>query len=70
MDFEILCNNDFWKKKLRKAFENQDVDKDGFISRADYDLIISRYKEMGGALPNYKTLGRKCTSCGELLITL
>ena len=49
MDFEILCNNDFWKKKLRKAFENQDVDKDGFISRADYDLIISRYKEMGAS---------------------
>ena len=51
-----LHSNTFWVKKLRKAFETQDVDKNGFISRADFDLVVSRYKEMGSSEEHTKIL--------------
>jgi len=35
-----LINNPFWQKKIHKAVVSTDVDKDGFISRADFDLIV------------------------------
>lgn len=42
-----LSKNDFWVKKIRKECEVRDTNKDGFISRSDFDLLVQHYKEMG-----------------------
>ena len=34
-------------KKLRKECEIRDTNKDGFISRADFELVVQRYRDMG-----------------------
>ena len=39
--------NAFWNKKMRRALEVTDVDKDGLISRRDFELIVERQKEFG-----------------------
>ena len=40
--------NAFWNKKIRRALEVTDVDKDGLITRRDFELIVERQKEFGG----------------------
>ncbi len=42
-----LRYNQFYLKKLRRAAEVQDVDKDGTVTRADFDLMIKNYKDIG-----------------------
>ena len=37
----------FYKKKLRRAFETRDVDKNGVITCADFDRIVQCHKELG-----------------------
>lgn len=44
MDLE---KNELWRKKIFTALKARDVNKDGFISNADFDMIIQRYKDMG-----------------------
>ena len=44
-----LKTNEFWVRKLNRALEYRDTDKDGFITRSDFDIIIERYKEMGSS---------------------
>ncbi len=63
MDIEKLANDAFWKKKLRHAFHTQDVDKDGFISRADFDLVVQRYQEMGSSNEHTKKLKDTFNKC-------
>ncbi len=41
-----LHSNEFWKKTYR-AMQVRDTNRDGFISKADFDLYAQRYKEMG-----------------------
>ena len=43
-----LKENAFFKKKLRCALKATDVDKDGMITRRDFELIAERQKEFGG----------------------
>ena len=45
IDAEV-SKSDFWKKKIRKAIETRDADKDGFISRKDFELVVERYKKL------------------------
>ena len=45
--FKDLRENDFWKKKFLRCLETLDVNKDGFISREDFETIVKRYKELG-----------------------
>ena len=40
-------SNEFWKKKAYRAIQVRDVNKDGYISMADFDLLVQRYKDMG-----------------------
>ena len=37
----------FFRKKIRRAVEVFDTNKNGLISLADYDLVIQRYKDLG-----------------------
>ena len=65
MDVEKLRNDVFWKKKIRHAFVTQDVDKNGCISRADFDLVVQRYKGMGSSEEHTKKLEDTFNKCCE-----
>lgn len=45
--FKEVVKSEFWKKKLMTAMKIRDANKDGFISKADFQLIIQRYKQTG-----------------------
>ena len=51
MAVESLTKSDFWRRKMHRAAMIRDVNEDGFISRADYDLITTRYKDAGSSSP-------------------
>ena len=53
---EGLKNNEFWNKKFRHAVKVRDIDKDGFISRSDFQMIVTRYREMGSSEEHLKKL--------------
>ena len=38
----------FWNKKLDRAIRVRDADKDGVITRKDFELVAQRYKDLGG----------------------
>ncbi len=44
---EDLTKNEFWRRKYHTFMTIRDTNKDGMISKADYTLIIQRYKDMG-----------------------
>ena len=44
-----LRANDFWKRKFQRALQVRDLDKDGWITRNDFKLVIQRYKELGAS---------------------
>ena len=46
MDSAELRKSYFWKKKIRKAVISRDADKNGFISRGDFELVLERYKKL------------------------
>ena len=45
--FKELKNNDFWLKKFHRCLETLDTNKDGYISRADFEGVVQRYKDLG-----------------------
>ena len=49
MALDHLRSNEFWQKKLRLAVNALDTNNDNYISRVDFDMIISRYKEAGAS---------------------
>ena len=44
-----LASNEFWKKKITTELRVNDLNKDGFISRADLDLTYQHYKDLGAS---------------------
>ena len=48
VDFVGLRKSEFWKKKFRRAFEARDADKNGSITRSDFELVVERYKKSAG----------------------
>ncbi len=56
MAFDSLKKSDFWIKKLHTAALAQDVDKDGFVTRKDFDTIIQYYKDTGAPPEHVKNL--------------
>lgn len=56
MALDSLRQSDFWKKKIHQAVTTQDVNKDGYISRDDFDMITNRYKEAGSSPEHIKKL--------------
>ena len=52
-DFSKLRKSEFWMKKMDRFVRVQDTDKSGDISRADFDLILERYKKLGNSNPKH-----------------
>jgi Ca2+-binding EF-hand superfamily protein len=48
--------NEFWRTKLQRFMETRDANKDGHIERADFKLIIQRYKELGASEEHLKKI--------------
>ena len=42
-----MSATEFHKKKLRNYARVRDFDKDGFVTRHDYDKIVERFKQLG-----------------------
>lgn len=49
INHDELVKNEFWLRKIRKVNEVRDINKDGFLSKADFDIVIQRYKDMGSS---------------------
>lgn len=56
MALESVKKSGFWKRKFHTAAITRDVDKDGFISRADLESIIQHYKSAGSPPEHVKKL--------------
>ena len=44
-----IQDNEFWRKKIQRFMEVRDSNKDGLLTRADFELVIQRYKELGAS---------------------
>ena len=53
VDFSALRQSDFWKKKFRRAVEVRDTNGDGYISRADFDLVCDRCGKLNESNPSH-----------------
>ena len=53
VDFSALWQNQFWKKKFRKAVLVRDTNKDGCISRADFELMVDHCKKLDSSTPKH-----------------
>ena len=53
MDVNVdkLRENEFWRKKIYQAVKARDVDKNGYLSRADFELTLNRYKQLPSTTP-------------------
>ena len=56
VDHEELYKSEFWQRKLRTVDRIRDINKDGFISRADFMILGQRYKDMGSSEQHLKKL--------------
>ncbi len=59
---EDLTLNEFWKKKVYRAIRVRDANKDGYISKADFELIVQRYKDIGAPEEHLKKLDKVFTA--------
>ena len=69
VDILKLRENEFWNKKFRKAVAVRDTDKNGYISRADFELIVERYKQLDSSTPKHienltKSVSKLCDGIG------
>ena len=53
---EELMKSEFWQKKAAAVVKARDVNKDGLITRADYMIMLKRYKDMGSSKQHLKKL--------------
>ena len=51
-----LQESELWKKKIKRISEVRDANKDGFIQRADFKLVVQRYREMGSSEEHLKII--------------
>ena len=49
VDIVELKKSEFWKKRFRRAVEVRDIDKNGSISRSDFEMLVEHYKKNAGA---------------------
>ena len=68
VDIAELTKSEFWKKKFRRAVETRDADKNGVITRSDFDLVVERYKQSaGGTTEKIETMSKMMnTFCDRL----
>lgn len=69
-DYERLKKDDLFTKKRYRDCVARDTNKDGFISRADHDMIVQRHIEMGTPRDKIKELRKMVESvCDSLGLT-
>ena len=56
INLEELAKNEFWLRKLRSWARTRDTNKDGFLSKDDFHLVVERYREMGVSEAHLKKL--------------
>ena len=61
-DFSKLRESEFWNKKIDRMIQVRDTDKSGDISRADFVLIVERYKKLGTCTPKHLEMLAKTQS--------
>ena len=61
-DFSKLRESEFWNKKMDRVVRVHDTDKSGDISRADFVLVVERYKKLGTSTPEHLELMSKTQS--------
>ena len=49
---KLRLENPFWNKKLDRAIRVRDTDKDGVITRKDFELVAQRYKDLAMLVEN------------------
>ena len=66
VDVSALSKSEFWKKKIRKAVVSRDANKDGLISREDFELVLERYKKVESSKEEHLENLSKClfSLCG------
>ena len=52
-DFAKLRQNEFWEKKMDRAVRVRDTNKSGDISRADFELVVEHYRNLGTSNPTH-----------------
>ena len=57
VDIGELKKSEFWNKKIRRAVETHDADKNGSITRSDFEFVVERYKMSAGG--SYNRQNRK-----------
>ena len=53
LDFSALVQNDFYKKKMRRAVEVRDGNRDGYITQTDFDIMVERCKNLDSSTPKH-----------------
>ena len=60
-----LSKSEFWKTKFSRAVVTRDANKNGSISRGDFEIVFDRYKKIAkssqqklDAMRNLKDVGR------------
>jgi Ca2+-binding EF-hand superfamily protein len=51
-----LQESEFYRKKFQRAMEVRDANKDGFIQRSDFMMVVKRYKELGATDEHLKKM--------------
>ena len=69
VDILKLRDNEFWKKKFHKSVALRDTNNSGYISRADFELIVDRYKQLDSSTAKHienltKSLSHVCDEIG------
>ena len=70
IDFDGLRKDPVWMKKMIAFAKCSDADKDGYISRADYDLIGTRYKSLSLADPSRAAVVDKVMGTASMMLGL
>ena len=68
-DYSDLRKSEFWRKKFARAVQVRDTDKSGDISRADFELIVTRYQQSDFSTPLHlanfsKQMMKSCDALG------
>lgn len=48
--------SELWRKKIKRMTEVRDANKDGAIQRADFKLVVQRFREMGSSEEHLKII--------------
>ena len=68
VNVQELAKSEFWQKKIATSNRVRDLNGDGFISRADFEMISQNYKDMGTSEEHLKKLNKNvddlCVSLG------